>query len=117
MIKLDDIVKKLDLKVLTTESDLNRRISSVYCCDLLSWVMANGKKDCLWITVQTHTNIVAVASLLELAAIIIPSGISVDPKTLEKAIQEDVVLLSSQAGAFELSGLLYEMGIRPDDAR
>jgi hypothetical protein len=116
MIKLDDIVNKLNLKVLTTASDLDRKVSSAYCCDLLSWVMANGKKDGLWITVQTHTNIIAVASLLELAAIIIPSDISVDPKTIEKAVEEEVVLLSSECGAFELSGLLYKMGIRPDDA-
>jgi hypothetical protein len=114
-IKLEDIVKKLDLKVLTKGTSLSSNVSSGYCCDLLSWVMANGKKDAVWITVQTHTNVVAVASLLELAGIIIPSGIPVDGKTIEKAEEEGITVLSSQLGAFELSGLLYQMGIGTDD--
>lgn len=82
-----------------------------YSCDLLSWVMANGKKNGIWITVQTHTNIVAVASLLELAGIIIPNSIPIDPKTLQKAEEEGVAILSSDMNTFELSGVLYQLGI------
>lgn len=111
MMKLEDMVKKLNLQVLTKGADLNRSVSSGYCCDLLSWVMANGQKDAVWITVQTHTNVIAVASLLELAGIIIPSGMPVDPKTIKKAEEEGVVVLSSKLGAFELSGILCQMGI------
>ena len=111
MTKLDEVVKELDLQVLSSGSGLDREVTSGYCCDLLSWVMANGKKDAVWITVQTHTNIIAVASLMELAGIIIPSGMSVDPKTIQKAEEEGVAILSSKLGAFELSGILYQMGI------
>jgi serine kinase of HPr protein (carbohydrate metabolism regulator) len=111
MTKLEDIVKKLDLQILSKGTGLDRSVSSGYCCDLLSWVMANGKKDAVWITVQTHTNVIAVATLLELAGIIIPSGIPVDPKTIEKAEEEGIAVLSSGLGAFELSGILYQMGI------
>lgn len=114
-IKLADIVKKLDLKVLTKGTSLDGYVTNGYCCDLLSWVMANGKKDAVWITVQTHTNVIAVASLLELACIIVPSGISVDPKTIEKAGEEGITILSSPLGAFELAGRLYQMGIGSDE--
>ena len=111
MKKLDEIAKELDLQVLSSGSGPDREVTAGYCCDLLSWVMANGRKDAVWITVQTHVNIVAVASLLELAAVIIPSGMPVDPVTIQKAKEEGVTVLSSQRGAFELSGMLYRMGI------
>lgn len=114
MRKLEDIVKELNLNVLSGASYLNRDVTSGCCCDLLSWVMAHGKKDAVWITVQTHVNVVAVASLLELAAIIIPSGMSVDEKTLGKAEEEGIVILSSQSNAFQLAGLLYNMGLGKD---
>ena len=84
-IRLKDLIEKLDFKILSEGSDLNREVLSGCCCDLLSWVMANGKKNDIWITVQTHVNIVAVASLLELSGIIISSGLTVDKKTIEKA--------------------------------
>ncbi|HHU49497.1 MAG TPA: AraC family transcriptional regulator [Clostridiales bacterium] len=108
---MEELVKELDLTVLTKGAGLNREVLSGCCCDLLSWVMAHGKKDAVWITVQAHANVVAVASLLELAGVILPSGISMDEKTIQKAQEEGVTILSSRMDAFELAGKLYEMGI------
>lgn len=109
--KVKDICDKLNLKVLSGKENLDREISMGYCCDLLSRVMAKGKKDGLWITVQTHLNIVAIAVLLELTCIVIPEGIQVEDKTLEKAEEEGVTILSSDLNGYELSGKLYQLGI------
>ncbi len=106
-----DIIKELDLKILAGENELDKEVSSGYCCDLLSWVMAHGPQNGIWITVQTHTNIIAVATLLDIACIIIPENISVADKTVEKAKEEGVVLLSSLASSYELAGKLYSLGI------
>ena len=111
MKKLDSIAKELGLTILSPGSGLEREVSSGCCCDLLSWVMANGKKDAVWITVQIHLNVIAVASLLELSGVIIPSGMAVDEKTIQKAKEEDVTILSSDMDAFRLTGKLYQMGI------
>jgi hypothetical protein len=78
----------------------------------LSDVIANSKAGYLWVTIQTHRNIVAVATLKELAAIVLVNGRTPDPETLEKAQEEKVVLLGSRLQAFELVGRLYQMGIR-----
>lgn len=91
---------------------LDRTISNVYSCDLLSWVMAKGKHDTAWITVQTHNNILAVASLLEFACIIIPEGIEVEPDIIEKANDQEVTILSSKLEVFEIFKILYEAGIK-----
>ncbi len=56
-------------KLLTENADTAREILSGYSCDLLSWVMAHGKAGMAWITVQTHMNVVAVATLMDMAAI------------------------------------------------
>ena len=109
--KVEKIVEELSLKVLTGRDCLQREISSVYCGDLLSRVMAKSSKNSLWITIQVHVNIVAVASLLEMACIVIPEDIAVDEKTLAKAEEEQVVILSSSMSAYTLSGRMYRLGL------
>lgn len=97
---------------LLSGKEIDKEISNVYSCDLLSWVMAKGKHDTAWITVQTHNNILAVASLLEFACIIIPEGIKVESDVLEKAEEEGVVILSTTLETFEIFKILYEEGVR-----
>jgi predicted transcriptional regulator len=109
--KVLEIVDVLSLKVLTGEKFLDRDVCCGYSCDLLSRVMAKGKEGMVWITVQTHMNIVAVASLIEAACIIIPESIEVDQKVLNKAEDEGVIILSSDLTAFELAGKLHRLGV------
>jgi serine kinase of HPr protein (carbohydrate metabolism regulator) len=108
---VEEIVAELGLKVLTGREHLKREISSAYCCDLLSRVISRSSKNSLWITIQTHLNIVAVATMLEMACIVIPENVAVDEKTLAKAEEEQVVILSSSMSAYTLSGKLYSLGI------
>ena len=110
-LKLKQVVEELDLKVLTGEKLLNREIKGGYTSDLLSWVMSHAKEGSLWVTVQSHQNIVAIASLLDLAGIIVAEGVNVEPKTREKSEQEKVCILTTDKNSFEISGLLYKLGI------
>jgi predicted transcriptional regulator len=79
--------------------------------DLLSDVMANAKAGDLWVTLQTHQNIVAVASLKEIAGIIIIGGREPEKATLAKAEEEKIPILLTNLPAFEVVGRLYQMGI------
>lgn len=105
-----EVVEKLSLDVLC-EGDLDAQVEGCCVCDLLSHVMANGVHHGIWITVQTHVNTIAVASLLELACLLVPSRIAVDPLTLEKAKEEDISVCTSDDDAYQLAGKLYELGI------
>jgi serine kinase of HPr protein (carbohydrate metabolism regulator) len=98
-------------KLLTPEADLSREVTSGYCCDLLSWVMSHGKSGMAWVTVQTHMNVVAVATLMEMAAIIVPEGIQVPEEVVKRASDEGLAILSSEKTAYELCGLMYGAGI------
>lgn len=84
-----------------------------YACDLLSWVMSHGAAGTAWITVMTHMNVIAVATLLDFACVIVPEGIAVDGPILDKAAEEGICVLSSDKTAFELCGLLYGAGVGP----
>jgi serine kinase of HPr protein (carbohydrate metabolism regulator) len=107
-----DVVSTLELESLAEDDGLEREVTGGYVSDLLSDVISHGKMGNLWVTLQTHRNIIAVAVLKELAAVVLVNGRTPDPETLAKAREEEVPVLSSRLSAFELCGKLYQMGIR-----
>ncbi len=110
---LQQIIEQLDLTVLTQPRDFTSvQPDGGYTSDLLSCVMAGAKANHLWITLQSHLNIVAVAALLEVAAVIITESAQPDPATIAKANEQGVVLLSTPKPTYEINGRLWEMGIR-----
>jgi hypothetical protein len=108
---IQGLVRLTGAKNLTPGVDPGREVLCGYSCDLLSWVMAHGKAGMAWITVQTHMNVVAVATLMEMAAILVPEGIAVAEDVVKRAADEGVAVLSSEKTAFELCGLMYGAGI------
>ena len=110
---LQDIIQSLSLKTLTTPQDFAKvPVISGYCSDLLSCVMTGASPQGVWVTLMAHSNIVAVAALLDLSAIIITENAQPDPDTLTLAEQKGVTLLSTPADNFETIGHLWEMGLR-----
>ena len=97
-----EMAELIEAKNMTPETDGNTEVSCGYTCDLLSWVMAHGAAGMAWITVQTHMNVIAVASLMEMAAVIIPEGIEMEAPPLEKAKDEGICVLESPLTRYEL---------------
>lgn len=108
---IKNICEKLDAKVLAGLDQINREISGVYICDLLSWVMSHAQKGNAWITVMSHANVVAVASLLDLGCIIVPEDIEVDQDALKKADDEGIPVLSTSMNAYDIAVELNKMGL------
>lgn len=112
---LKDIIETLHLTVLTEQKDFAAiRPTSGYTSDMLSCVMAGAQHDGVWITLQAHNNIVAVAAMLGLSAVIITEDAQPESATIQKANQEEVVLLSTPKQSFDVAGRLWEMGIRAE---
>ncbi|MFB0566329.1 MAG: serine kinase [Candidatus Aminicenantaceae bacterium] len=107
--KLKEITEKLKLKVLTAQSKLDVEVSGGYTSDLLSDVIANSRSGNVWITLQTHQNIIAVAKLKELAGIIFVNNRTPDEETQKKAKEENIPLMTTEKTAFNISGKLYEL--------
>ena len=112
MTKLSAIRKSLGLTLLSGEDVPERDVGGAYCGDLLSDVMANARKGDLWITIQVHMNIIPVAAMKELAAVVIANGRRPEPAVLAKARQEQVPLLGSAQSSFEIAGRLHEAGVK-----
>ncbi len=110
---LQEIIQTLGLRVLTEPKEFDQITPvSGYTSDLLSCVMTGAKRGGLWVTLQAHGNIVAVAALLELAAIIVTEGAKPDLGTINKANEQGVILLSAAQPSFVVVGRLWEMGLR-----
>jgi hypothetical protein len=110
---LQDVIDQLGLTVLTAPTHPAQvKPASGYTSDLLSCVMAGAKKGAVWVTLQAHLNIVAVASLLEMSAVIITEGAQPEAATIAKAAEEGVILLSTDKQSFEVAGRLWELGLR-----
>ncbi len=109
--KLKGIVQSLDLKIITGENRLDCEVRNGYASDLMSDVIAHAEKGDLWVTLQVHVNIVAVAVMKELCGILLINGRNPEQETLTRARDENVPLLGSDLPAFELIGRLYGLGI------
>ena len=109
--QMQKLVDELGLRVLVGADYLNNEVSGGYVADLLSCVIAGANVGNLWITLQTHVNIVAVASLKELAGIVVAEGSVVPPATLEKAEQQGLVVLSSPEPIYETVARLVSFGV------
>lgn len=102
-----DLAKILNLEILTGMTNLDRTILNGYTSDLLSDVIANIQECSAWITIQRHINILGVAKLKEVPAIVVPRNLTLDPEVIGKAQEENIAILRSNLSAFELSGLIY----------
>jgi serine kinase of HPr protein (carbohydrate metabolism regulator) len=110
--KLRELVKELDLDVLTGKNLLGRSVTGGYAGDMLSDVLANSSKGNVWITMQIHHNVLAVASTKDLSGILMTNGRKPEAEMLRKADEKKIVIMVSPLSTYKIVGRLYELGIR-----
>lgn len=108
---VEELVPALGLKLIAGQPSLQREVTGGYASDLLSCVMARARAGNVWVTLQAHANVVAVASLLELAAVIITEGVEPDVATRQRAEAEGVILLSTPRTTFAVVSELARLGV------
>jgi len=106
---VSQLAAKLGLTVFGGEKGLDREISGGYTTDLLSDVMGHAKAGNLWITLQTHKNVMAIASLKELAAIIIVKGYQPEADMLQQSNIENIPVLGTGSESFEITGKIFKL--------
>ena len=110
-LSLLDVIEKLSLEAVSSLGELNRPVTGGYATDLLSCAMRGAKKDFLWVTLQSHVNVIAVAGLLNLSAVVITEGNRPSPETIAQAEKEKVILLLTPKDTFSIVGQLHLLGI------
>lgn len=107
--KVQELVDALNLKVLSGANGLDREIEGCYVSDLLSDVMGNAEMGNIWVTLQIHKNVMAIASLKELACVILVKGQTASDDTLEQSNDEGIPFLSTPMETFETAGKIYDL--------
>lgn len=104
--KLNELLKIKDFKLIGKTYDLALNIKNAYTSDLLSDIMANAKPSGILITIQAHLNTVAVAKLTEQKALIICNNKPLEASFLSKAEFEKIAIFHTAKNQFEASVLV-----------
>ena len=106
-----NIADKLNLNFYAGEELFDKTATGCYIGDLLSLAMSKVQTNYVWITIQTNVNVVAVASLADAACIILADGCVPDEKTVERAKEQDIIILGGEISTYEAAIKLAELGI------
>ena len=104
-----ELIEKLGLEPLSKFE--HREVNGVFISDMLSDVMAGAQAGNLWLTIQTHKNVVPAANLVDVAAIVITGGKQVPQDTVDLASRFNIAILRTKLPTFELVGKLYALGL------
>ena len=107
--KVKELVEKLNLEVVAGAEGVENEITGGYSSDLLSDVMGHADAGHIWITLQTHKNVMAIASLKELSAVVLVKGFMPESDMLKQANIEGIPVLSTSLSAFEINGKIYNL--------
>ncbi len=108
-IKLRPLLATLRAEVLTDH--VPEEITGGYCSDLLSDVLAHAEPGVLWLTVQVHRNVVSVAAMKDVAAVLLTCGRKPDSASLAEADEAGIALLTTPLSTYEAAGKLWEAGL------
>ena len=104
-----DLIEKMNLTIFCGEENVGNEIKGGYVSDLLSDVMGFAQEGNVWVTLQTHKNVIAIASLKELACVVLVKGNKPDDDMLEQAKEEEIPVLGTTEQTFEVAGKIYQM--------
>ena len=106
-----EAAKKIEGTLVAGSAAATKEVQGGYASDLLSDVMGNSHEGDLWITMQKHANIIAVAQLNELAGIVLVNNRKPEPDTLARADEMGIPIIATPLQAFDVIGILYTQGI------
>jgi predicted transcriptional regulator len=110
VMNLQDVINKLSLTPLTNIEE--KEVTGVFISDMLSDVMSSAQSGNLWLTVQTHKNIVSAANLIDISALVVINGKKVPDDTINLANRFHVIILSSPLTSFGLAARLIDIGLK-----
>jgi predicted transcriptional regulator len=105
--KVNELAGMLKLELIAGATGADSEVKWGYVSDLLSDVMGNSHEGDLWITMQTHLNVVAVAALRDHSAVLFVAGNRPGNEVIEKAEEEGLPLLCTDEPAFDIAGRIH----------
>ncbi|MHB9033103.1 MAG: DRTGG domain-containing protein [Anaerolineae bacterium] len=109
--KASEVVDLLHAEVVAGADNLDTVVTGGYASDLLSCVMASARAGNVWVTLQGHMNVIAIAVLLELSAVVITEGVRPDADVLARANEKRIPVLLYPKGTFSAVAELAQAGV------
>ena len=106
---VQELLQRKEIRLINEGKEINQKITAPYCCDLLSIAMGKAPKGAAWVTVMSNVNTLAVASLTEVACIILADGVLPDEQTITKAREQGITVLVSEKPVFETALSVYQI--------
>lgn len=106
---VQELIKKDIFKVINSGENLEKTIATPFCCDLLSIAMGKAPENSAWVTVMGNINTLAVATLTEVACIILAEGAVLDSVALEKAKAQKITVLRTEESIFDTALAVYQL--------
>ena len=78
---------------------------------MVSDAMAWAKAANLWVTTQTHKNVIAAANLVDISAVIFPRGKTTTQEVIDLANKVEITLFATELDTYSLAIKLHEVGI------
>jgi predicted transcriptional regulator len=110
--KLSEMIQVIDGKLINTDVDLSCEIKGGCGADLMSDVLASIQPEAVLLTGLCNPQVVRTAQMADVAAIVFVRGKLPPEETISLAEMENIPLITSPYGTFELCGRLYEAGLR-----
>lgn len=104
-----ELAERGELRVINLGENPDREITKPFCCDLLSIAMGRAPEGSAWVTVMGNMNTLAVASLADVACVILAEGAVLDDVADQKAKQQGITVLATEEPIFEAAQAIYEM--------
>ena len=106
---VQELIEKDIFKVINVGENLDKTISTPFCCDLLSIAMGKAPENSAWVTVMGNINTLAVATLTEVACIILAESAVLDEVALEKAKTQRITVLRTEESIFDTALAVYQL--------
>ena len=85
-----ELIDRDIFQVIVQGDDLSRQVTGIFCCDLLSVAMGRAPSDSAWVTVMGNVNTIAVATLADVACVVLAEGAQPDDMCRARAEQQGV---------------------------
>jgi hypothetical protein len=108
--KLPALLSAVEASPLTDLTEVG--LKGCYISDLLSDVLANAQPGVLWVTIHTHRNVLSVASMKDIAAVLFTCGRKPEAAIIAEAVEKGILLLSTPLNTYETAGKLWKAGLR-----
>ncbi|HSM26172.1 MAG TPA: DRTGG domain-containing protein [Anaerolineaceae bacterium] len=108
---LGELINIVDGKVLSNSFDENETILGGCGADLMSDVLASIEPGAVLLTGLCNPQVIRTAQMADVAAVVLVRGKCPPESTIELANSEEIPLITSPFGMFELCGRLYKAGL------